>query len=100
MEETKYSELGGNEDLKLLADDFWLHNAQVSYRIVLKKGRWHLSILFIHQDKPLVLRIRAIADYASEAQARLYAQIFQRGIQRDARGTFKTNYDAFNFFSN
>lgn len=94
------TELGTDADLKVLTDESWLNNAQVSYHIEHKKGRWHLSMLFIHQKNPLKLRIRYLENYSTETQATRYAKLFQRGIQRDARGTFKTNYDAFNFCKN
>ncbi len=100
MAEWIHTELGTKADLYILTDEAWLHNAQVSYHIQHKKGRWHLSMLFIHQENPLVLRIRHLENYSTETQAIRYAELFQRGIQRDARGTFKTNYDAFNFCKN
>jgi hypothetical protein len=94
------NELGTKEDQKILIEEAWLHTAQVSYQITHKRSRWCLSILFINQKNPMRLRLRYLDDYSSEKQAQCYAQLFQRGIQRDARGTFKTNNDAFNFCKN
>lgn len=87
-------------DLKLLMEDRWLADTEVRYFIQKRKSLWHLSMLYISIYDPLKLICRKIDFYHSEHKALTFAQIFQRGIRKDARGTLKINKDAFNFCDN
>ncbi len=92
--------VGNSNDLKLLREDTWLMNTEVQYNLEYKKGMWHLTMVYIAVENPLKLICRKIDTYTSEKKAVIYAKILQRGIRKDARGTLKTNQDAFNFCNN
>ncbi|MEL6866365.1 MAG: hypothetical protein AAFP19_18215 [Bacteroidota bacterium] len=91
---------GKQEDLKLLKEDRWLMDTEVCYQLIEKRGQWHLTMIYIAVDNPLKLMCRKIDIYHSEKKAKTFARILQRGIRKDARGTLKTNKDAFNFCNN
>ena len=86
---------GGPDDLQLLANDRWLMNTEVRYHLQEKRSRWHLSMIYIAVDNPFRFICRKIDSYPSAQKARTFAEILQRGIRKDARGTLKSNYDAF-----
>ena len=87
-------------DLKLLVDDKWLMNTEVCYWIQEQNSLWHLSMLYISTDNPFKFICKKIDTYNSEKKAITFAKILQRGIGKDARGTLKTNRNAFNFCNN
>ncbi len=91
---------GTPEDFKLLKEDQWLMNTEVQYQLVERKGLWHLTMIYIAIDNPFKLICKKIDTYNSEKKAKTFASILQRGIRKDARGTLKTNRDAFNICSN
>ncbi len=91
---------GRREDLQLFVDDRWLMNTEVRYLLQKRKGLWELTMLYISVLDPLKFICRKIDTYSSEKKAKTFAQILQRGIRKDARGTLKTNRDAFNFCDN
>lgn len=94
-------EVPGNlADMHLLMEDSWLMNTEVRYFLRSWKNRWHLSMIYIALDDPMKLICRRIDDYSSEKKALTFAKILQRGIRKDARGTLKTNRDAFNICNN
>ncbi|MEM1318879.1 MAG: hypothetical protein AAGG75_01415 [Bacteroidota bacterium] len=92
--------LGTRADMKVLVHDKWLINTEVRYDLKKRYGQWHLTMIYIAVNNPLQFICRNIDTYPSEKKAQLYAQIFLRGIRKDARGTLKTNQDAFNFCDN
>ncbi len=87
-------------DLSLLVKDKWLMNTEVCYWLQERRGQWHLAMLYIAVDNPLQFICRKIDTYTSEKKAITFAKILQRGIRKDARGTLKTNRDAFNICQN
>ncbi|MEM6963147.1 MAG: hypothetical protein AAF573_00185 [Bacteroidota bacterium] len=91
---------GKSVDLKLLQEDKWLMNTEVKYHLMEKNGLWHLTMIYIATDNPFKFICRKIDTYNSEKKAKTFASILQRGIRKDARGTLKTNQDAFNFCNN
>ncbi|MCI5082217.1 MAG: hypothetical protein MRY78_11000 [Saprospiraceae bacterium] len=91
---------GKKKDLTFLENDKWLLDSIVHYLIQYRKGRWFLTMVYIYSKNPFQLLCRKIDHYPSEKRALTYAQIFQRGIRKDARGTLKLNPDAFRICSN
>ena len=91
---------GKKEDFYLMVNDKWLINTEVKYRLEEKNNLWHLTMIYIAVDNPLKFICRKIDTYYSEKKAITFANILQRGIRKDARGTLKTNNDAFNFCNN
>ncbi|AFK03953.1 hypothetical protein Emtol_2818 [Emticicia oligotrophica DSM 17448] len=98
----EYSEnqKGARKDFDIFEENLWLHDTEIRYIIDLKNGRWHLTMLFISIYNPLKLRCHYLDHYDSQKKAELYAQIFQRGIRKDARGTLKLNENAYNICYN
>ena len=64
------------------------------------KSQWHLTMIYIAIENPFKLICRKIDTYSSETKALTFAKILQRGIRKDARGTLKTNLDAFHLCDN
>lgn len=91
---------GNRSDLEIINQTRWLHDTEVRYVIDLKKGRWHLSMIYIYLHNPMRFVCRYIDNYESFKKAELYAQIFQRGIRKDARGTLKIDDNAYNICFN
>lgn len=91
---------GDKRDLEFLENDQWLHNTEVRYFIIERRGRWYITMIFIAVENPLRFFCRFINHYESEHKAHNYAEIFQRGIRKDVRGTLKTNEDALNICYN
>jgi len=92
--------IGKPEDMKLLMEDKWLMNTEVRYNLQKQKGLWQLSMIYIAINNPFKLLCRKIDSYPSEKKAKIFAQILQRGIRKDARGTLKTNKNAFHICDN
>jgi len=92
--------LGERQDFRLLEEDKWLINTEVVYLLQKWKGLWHLSMVYIALDNPFKLICRKISTYTSEKKAVTFAEILLRGIRKDARGTLKSNQDAFNICAN
>ncbi len=91
---------GMPEDLEWLKDDGWLVNSEVRYYLRLYRSQWHLSMVFIDLRNSMQFLCRYIDAYPSEKKALTYAQIMQRGIRKDARGTLKGRKDAFHICNN
>jgi hypothetical protein len=91
---------GDKRDLDFLENDQWLHNTEVRYYILERRGRWYVTMIFIAVENPLRFFCRFIDHYESARKAENYAEIFQRSIRKDARGTLKTNEDALNICYN
>lgn len=91
---------GNAKDLKILDNSLWFHNTEVNYIIEQKSGRWHLRMIYIWIENPLRFFCNYIDNYESLEKATNYAQIFQRSISKDARGTLKTNKNAYNICFN
>jgi hypothetical protein len=91
------SRLGQAADLAVLAEGQWLKDSAVGYLVVPRRGRWHVTMVFGWARDPLRLLCRQIDSYPTEARARAYADLLQRNIQKDARGTLKIDQDAFSF---
>lgn len=94
------SKQGNKNDLLFLKNDAWLKDTEVRYRIVQTHSRWFLSMIFVWIDNPYRFLCRKIDSYETAKKAEMYAQLFQRGIRKDARGTLKTNENAFNICNN
>ena len=92
--------VGKPEDLKLLTEDKWLMNTEVKYHLQEKRSLWYLTMIYVSTNNPLKFICRKIDTYNSEKKAKTFAKILQRGIRKDARGTLKTNRNAFNFCDN
>lgn len=91
---------GNKKDLAIFSQTRWLHNTEVKYLIEQRSGRWHLTIIFIFIHNPLKLICNYLNHYESLKKAELYAQFFQRGIRKDARGTLKLDENAYNICYN
>ncbi len=91
---------GQAADLWILTSAPWLHDAAVQYRLSAWRGRWAIAMIFIQPQCPLQFRIRRLGTYSTQRQADQFARIFQRGIQRDARGTQQVNCHAFHICHN
>lgn len=87
-------------DMLLLAEDSWLMDTEVMYFLRAWKNRWYLTIVYVCLTDPMKLICRRIDDYPSAKKALTFAKILQRGIRKDARGTLKTNRNAFNLCDN
>lgn len=94
------TETGDSCDLKFLRKDSWLMDTEVRYALEKKKGLWQLTMVYVAVENPFKLYRKTIDAYHSEKKALLYARLLQRGIRKDARGTLKTNRDAFNICHN
>lgn len=92
--------LGDISDLKFMQQAAWLKDSEVRYNIHCHRSRWYISLIFIHIHEPYRFLIRSLNHYESKHKATTYAQIFQRAAQKDARGTLKTNDNAFNICKN
>lgn len=91
---------GKRADLRCLWEDAWLLDCAVLYRIIPRNGRFYVTLLFVYKDDPLRFRAREIDHYPTEAKARVYGKLLQRGTRRDPRGTIKINPDDFHFCHN
>jgi hypothetical protein len=91
---------GNQKDLTIFHQTRWLHDTEVKYMIDHRSGRWHLTIIYISIHNPLRLICHYLDHYESFKKAELYAQIFQRGIRKDAGGTLKLDEDAYNICYN
>lgn len=104
VSEIKYgfteNQRGNLKDLQILGDSHWFHDTEVKYLIEEKCGRWHLQMVYIWIENPLRLFCNYIDNYESIQKAENYAQIFQRGIRKDARGTLKINQNAYDICFN
>ncbi|MEM8525459.1 MAG: hypothetical protein AAGG68_12535 [Bacteroidota bacterium] len=87
--------LGATTDFGLLKEDRWLMDTEVQYQLLERNGLWHLTMIYIAVDNPMKFICRKIDIYNSEKRAKTFASILQRGIRKDARGTLKTNKNAF-----
>jgi hypothetical protein len=94
------STLGEIEDLNFINKATWLKDSEVRYRITKRQSRWYISLIFIHIHDPYRFLCRSLNNYETEYKAVTYAQIFQRCTQKDARGTLKTDENAFNICKN
>lgn len=91
---------GNAKDLSVLENGGWLHNTEVRYLIEPRSGRWHLWMLYVWTKHPLRFFCNYINHYESMQKAENYAKIFQRSISKDARGTLKTNQNAYDICFN
>ncbi len=91
---------GDKRDFRLLGEDKWLINTEVRYGLDKVKGMWQLTMIYIALDNPFKCRCQIIDRYVSEKKAETFAKILQRGIRKDARGTLKTNNNAFHICDN
>ena len=91
---------GQQEDFRMLVEDKWLMNTEVKYDLKEKNGLWHLTMIYVAVSNPMKFICRKIDTYNSEKKANTFAKILQRGIRKDARGTLKTNPNAFNICNN
>jgi hypothetical protein len=87
-------------DLSFLHKDSWLINTEVRYHLQKKKGLWELNMVYIAIENPIKFLLKKIDVYSSEKKAIIFAKILQRGIRKDARGTLKSDRNAFNICAN
>jgi hypothetical protein len=78
----------------------WLRNSEVRHYIAKRGGRWHVVMVFVAANNPFQFLCREINNYESEQKARTAAQLLQRGAAKDARGTLKSNLNAFHICYN
>ncbi|MEM6726192.1 MAG: hypothetical protein AAF598_19265 [Bacteroidota bacterium] len=91
---------GNANDLSFIEDGGWLLNTEVRYLIQERRSRWHVYMVFVAVENPMKLICRHIDSYHSIQKAETFAKIFQRGIRKDARGTLKSDVNAFNICNN
>lgn len=91
---------GNKKDLIIFFQNQWLHNTEVKYLIEHRSGRWYLTMIYISIYNPMKMLCHYLDNYESLKKAELYAQIFQRGIRKDARGTLKLDENAYNICYN
>ena len=91
---------GFSTDMDFLSDEEWIRDSEVIYQIREKKGRWHVSMLFFSIYAPMRIIVRQIDHYHSRKRAETFANIFQRGIRKDARGTLKRKDYAYHICKN
>lgn len=94
------SRQGNRQDIQFLEADKWLLDTEVRYIIVEKKRRWYVTMIFISIENPFQFFCRFISHYDTKKKALNNAQLLQRGIQKDARGTLKTKEHGFNICHN
>ena len=92
---------GKAEDFKLLEEEAWLKEAKVDYLITNKKGRYWLSIIYRHAEKPMHYLIKEIDHYPDYKKAEYFAQIMIRGIAKGPKSSNQTQKKhAFNICTN
>ncbi|TAF63543.1 MAG: hypothetical protein EAZ55_13190 [Cytophagales bacterium] len=91
---------GTAQDWIFMQEGAWLKDSEVRYYIAPSKGRWCLTMLYISIHDPLRFICQEMADYESEKKAILHAELFKRTMQKDARGTQKTNQNVINLHPN
>ena len=87
-------------DFQLFQEDEWMQNTEVKYLILRLKGRWHVWIVFFSTKHSMRIIVRNIDHYHSQQKAEVFAQIFQRGIRKDARGTQTRKKHAYHICTN
>jgi hypothetical protein len=100
LHECDSNKQGTPQDGRFIIDGAWLHNSEVRHYIRHRRGRWHVIMVFVAVENPFQFICREITDYESEQKARYNAQLLQRGAAKDARGTLKTNTNAFHICPN
>ncbi|MCU0427369.1 MAG: hypothetical protein MUF71_17270 [Candidatus Kapabacteria bacterium] len=91
---------GTPADAGFITQGIWLQNSEVRHYVFQRRGRWHVVMVFIAVSNPFQFLCREINHYESEQKACNAAQILQRGAAKDARGTLKSNTNAFHICSN
>jgi hypothetical protein len=86
--------------LDLLTEEAWLIDTEVCYCLQARNSAWHLRMVFVDVHNAMRFISRKIDVYYSEQKALTYAKILQRGIRKDARGTLKSEWDAFRICTN
>jgi hypothetical protein len=94
------NERSRSSDMGLLLDGHWLRDTEVKYCIAPRRGRWYVTIVFVAVETPLKFYCRCLEHYESLKKAEVYAQLFQRNMRKDARGTLKTNPHGIHFSLN
>lgn len=91
---------GSHRDMRILKEEKWLLTAVVLFRIKVRAGQYWVSMVYVDSNDPFRFIVRVIDHYPSRQKAERFASIFQRGIRRDPRGTYKIDVDAFRICSN
>lgn len=78
----------------------WLQNTEVRHYIAKKRGRWHVMMVFVAIGNPFQFLCREINHYDTEHNARSAAELLRRSAAKDARGTLKSNTNAFHICNN
>ncbi len=86
--------------LDLLYKEGWLMDTEVRYSLRERNSAWHLTMVFVDVRNAMRFITRKIDVYYSRYRAETYAKILQRGIRKDARGTLKSDWNAFHICSN
>lgn len=92
--------IGRDTDLLFIQEDAWLQDTEVKYIIQRKHGLWSIVMVFIAIQYEMRILCRKIDAYSSRQKAITYAQIMQRGIRKDSRGTLKNKSNDFSFCRN
>lgn len=82
------------------AEDAWLLDAAVQYRVEEIKSRWEVSLVFIDTKDPKHILIHKIGDYRSKRLAEINALYMQKTASKDVRGTQKVNKNDYNINNN
>ena len=86
--------------LALLHEESWLIDTEVRYQLQERKSAWYLTMVFVDARNAMRFITRRIDVYYSRHKAETYAKILQRGIRKDARGTLKSDWNAFRICTN
>jgi hypothetical protein len=92
--------LGFSNDLKFIADDFWLSDTAVIEQLLLRKGLWEVHLIFAYPAIPTRFLKRRITSHANSKRAAQMAFYMRRLAAKDQRGTISINIDNFNLSLN
>jgi hypothetical protein len=87
--------LAGEDELNFIKDDSWFSETVVISQIVLRKGQWHVDLLFAYQKEPYKFLIRNITSCISQTKASITGEIMKRQASKDQRGTLTIKEDQF-----
>ena len=92
--------IGSKKELRCLEEDGWLLQSIVLTRILHRRGRYFVIVVFEDSKDPLHLRQRPIDDYPTEKKARTYAGMYKKQMNRGSRAPLQLPRDAFNLCLN
>ncbi len=92
--------LGFSNDLKFIANDYWLGDTAVIEQLQLRKGLWEVNLIFAYPSAPTRFLKRRITAHASPQRAAQMAFYMRRLAAKDQRGTISVNIDDFHLSLN